>query len=123
MEEKLGKITIAPQVLLTIVRLTALATPGVVSLSHSVSGNVSRLLRRQALDEGIKLRIEDDVVYTDLYVIVEPSVNLLELGRQVQHDTTRAINEMLGMHVGEVNVHIQDVVHPTLDHRPEEEVG
>lgn len=123
MEEKLGKITIAPQVLLTIVQLTALATPGVVSLSHSLSRNVSRLLRRQALDEGIKLRIEDDVVYTDLYVIVEPSVNLLELGRQVQHDTTRAINEMLGMHVGEVNVHIQDVVHPALDHRPEEEVG
>ena len=45
---------------------------------------------------------------------------LLELGREIQHETSRAINDMLGMHVGEVNVHIQDVVAPTADSQPEE---
>ena len=123
MEEKPGKVIIAPQVLLTIARLTALGTPGVASLSHSLAGNVSRFLRRQRLDEGIRLRVEDDVVYVDLYIIVEPNVNLLELGRQVQHETARAIDEMLGMHVGEVNIHIEDVVHPSLDNLSEEEIG
>lgn len=121
MEEKLGKVRIAPQVLLTIARLTTLATPGVAYMSPSLVGNVSRFLRRQRFDEGITIEVEDDIVYLDLYIVVEPNVNLLKLGRQIQHDVTRAINDMLGMHVSEVNIHIQDVMAPSLQRRPEEE--
>jgi uncharacterized alkaline shock family protein YloU len=109
MEEKLGTVTIAPQVLLTIARLTTLSVPGVAAMSSSLAGNVGRLLGRRSISEGIQMEVEDDVVYLDLHVLVEPDVNLLELGRQIQHDTARAINDMLGMQVGEVNVHIEDV--------------
>jgi uncharacterized alkaline shock family protein YloU len=123
MEEKLGTVTIAPQVLLTIARLTTLATPGVACMSPTLVGSVGRLLRRQRLNEGIRIQLEDDIVYMDLYIIVEPSVNLLKLGRDIQHDVTRAINDMLGMHVGEVNIHVQDVVAPSLKGQPEEEPG
>jgi uncharacterized alkaline shock family protein YloU len=110
MDEKLGTVTIAPQVLLTIARLTTLSIPGVASMSHSFTGNVSRLLRRRSLGQGIRMQVEGDVVFLDLYINVEPDINLLELGRQIQHQTARAINDMLGMHVGEVNIHIDDVV-------------
>ena len=120
MEKRLGTVTIAPEVLLTIARLTALSIPGVAFMSQSLAGNVGRLLRRQRLSQGMRVRVEDDVVYLDLYIIVEPGVNLLELGREIQHETSRAINDMLGMHVGEVNVHIQDVVAQTADSQPEE---
>ncbi len=121
MEKKLGKVTIAPQVLLTIARLSALSTPGVASMAHTFAGNVRRLLRRQRLSEGISMYVEDDVVYLDLHIIVEPNVNLLRLGRQIQHDTARAINDMLGMHVGEVNIHIEDVVAQPPETEVEEE--
>jgi uncharacterized alkaline shock family protein YloU len=67
--------------------------------------------------------VEDDVVYMDLYVIVEPNVNLLSLGRQIQQDVSRAINDMLGMHVGEINVHVQDVAVTSLKAPPDEENG
>jgi len=90
-------------------------------MSPSLAGNVSRFLRRQRLDEGITIEVEDDIVYLDLYIVVEPNVNLLKLGRRIQHDVTRAINDMLGMHVSEVNIHIQDVMAPSLQRRPEEE--
>ena len=120
MEERLGTVTIAPQVLLTIARLTTLSIPGVAFMSESLAGNVGRLLRRQRLSQGIKVRVEDDVVYLDLFVVVEPGVNLLDLGREIQHETSRAVNDMLGMHVGEVNVHIQDVAAPAAERQPEE---
>jgi len=110
MEERLGTVTIAPQVLLTIARLTTLSVPGVAAMSSSLAGNVGRLLGRRSLSEGIHVEVEDDVVYLDLHILVEPDVNLLELGRQIQQDTARSINDMLGMHVGEVNVHIEDVI-------------
>jgi len=121
MEEKLGTVTIAPQVLLTIARLTALSIPGVASMSSSFTRNVGRLLRRQSLGEGITMRVEDDVVYLDLRIVVEPNVNLLDLGRDIQQETVRAINDMLGMHVGEVNVHIDDVIAAGVDTPPHEE--
>lgn len=123
MDEKLGKVTIAPQVLLTIARLTTLATPGVVCMSPTIAGSVSRLLRRERLSEGIKIQVEDEIVYMDLYIVVEPNVNLLRLGRQIQHDVTRAISDMLGMHVGEVNIHIEDVIASPTEDQPEEEAG
>ncbi|MDH4208558.1 MAG: Asp23/Gls24 family envelope stress response protein [Anaerolineae bacterium] len=121
MEEKLGTVTIAPQVLLTIARLTTLSVPGVAAMSSSLAGNVGRLLGRRRLGEGINMEVEDDVVYLDLHVLVEPDVNLLELGRQIQHDTARAINDMLGMQVGEVNVHIEDVATSVTAEDAEEE--
>jgi uncharacterized alkaline shock family protein YloU len=37
---------------------------------------------------------------------------MLQLGRRVQIEITRAIEEMLGMQVREVNVHIEDVFYP-----------
>jgi uncharacterized alkaline shock family protein YloU len=121
MEEKLGTVTIAPQVLLTIARLTALSIPGVACMSSSFTGNVGRLLRRRSLGEGIRMRVEDDVVYLDLHIVVEPDVNLLELGREIQQQTARAINDMLGMQVGEVNVHIDDVIAMGADTQPPQE--
>lgn len=121
MEDRLGTVTIAPQVLLTIAKLTTLSIPGVVSMSHGLAANVGRLFRRQSLGEGMRMRVEDDVVYLDLHIIVEPNVNLLELGRQIQQETGRAINDMLGMQVGEVNVHIEDVVTTTGEQQPRED--
>ncbi len=51
-------------------------------------------------------------------------MNLLELGRELQQETARAINDMLGMHVGEVNIHIDDVMAAGADvHAPEEAEG
>lgn len=121
MEEKLGTVSIAPQVLLTIARLTALSIPGVAAMGSSFTGNVGRLLRRQGLGEGIRMRVEDDVVYLDLHIVVEPNVNLLELGCEIQQETARAVNDMLGMHVGEVNIHIDDVIAAGVDIQPHEE--
>lgn len=124
MEERLGTVTIAPQVLLTIARLTTLSVPGVAAMSSSLVGNVGRLLGRRSLSEGIHVQVEDDVVYLDLHILVEPDVNLLELGRQIQQATARSINDMLGMQVGEVNVHIEDVVLPRQgEDRGQEEEG
>ena len=120
MEKRLGTVTIAPQVLLTIARLTTLSIPGVACMSRSLAGNVGRLIRRDRLSQGIRARVEDEVVYLDLHIVVEPGVNLLELGREIQHETSRAISDMLGMHVGEVNVHIQDVISPTPHNEPQE---
>ena len=109
MEEKLGKVTIAPEVLVTIARLTTLCTPGVVRMSTDWMGNVNRLLGRTSSCGGVRIEVEDDAVTVDLYVIVEPGVNMYNLGQAIQAEVTRAINDMVGVTVRAVNIHIQDV--------------
>lgn len=112
MEERLGTVRIAPEVLVTIARLTTLAVPGVVRMSPELTSGVNRLLGRRGWSEGVKIEVEDDTVSADLHIIVEPNVNLLRLGRQIQAEVTKAINDIVGMPVKEVNIFIQDVESP-----------
>jgi len=105
-----GKTTIAPNVLLTIARLTTLEVDG-VSRMGPVPGSVNRIFQRGA-SEGVRIRIEDDRVYADLFVILKHDTNIREVSRNIQSSVSRAITDMVGMEVGRVNVHIEDIDYP-----------
>src|SRR5262245_37525604 len=102
-----GKITIAPDVLLTIARLSALAVPGVARLSL-VPGGVNRLFQR-GLGDGVRIDLKDNAVRVEVYLVVTHEANVRDVSRAVQSNVARAINEMVGMDVLEVNIHIEDV--------------
>ena len=106
-----GRTTISPEVLLTLARLTTLDVPGVSRMS-TVAGGVNRFFKRGA-GEGVRIEIEANVVTTDLYVILKNNFNIRDVSREVQQNVARAISEMVGMQVGRVNVHIEDVDYPT----------
>ena len=105
-----GKTTIAPEVLLTIARLATLEIQG-VSRMAPVPGGVSWILKRSQAD-GIHIEIEDDRVYADIYAILEHDVNVREVSRNIQREVARAISEMVGMEVGRVNLHIENIDYP-----------
>jgi uncharacterized alkaline shock family protein YloU len=104
-EGDIGKITIAPQVLTTTVRLTALAVPGVARLI--APPGVGRLLQ----GEGVKVEVVDDRVRVKVYVVTDPGVNMLGVGRKVRAEVTRALEDMVGVEVEAVDVHIEDVAY------------
>ena len=102
-EPAVGKITVAPEVVETIARLTALAVPGVARLL-SPSG-----LKRLLGQDGVELQIVGNTVRLDLYVVTDPDASMLTIGRQIQTEVTRAIQDTVGMEVAAINVHIEDV--------------
>ncbi len=104
-----GKTTIAPEVLLTIARLATLKTPGVSKLSPVPPNSVPLLGKRGHVGDGVAIEITDDVFYADLYVILRSDVNVREISHNLQHEVARAISEMVGMQVGRVNIHIEDI--------------
>jgi uncharacterized alkaline shock family protein YloU len=107
-----AKTTIAPEVLLTIARLTTLSVPG-VSRMTAVSNAFNRLLKKNIhLGEGICLEVTDDTVIADLFVILKNDFNVREVSHAIQHEVARAIDEMVGMTAGQVNVHIEDIEYP-----------
>lgn len=103
-----GTTTIAPGVLVTIARLTALSVPGVVRMA-SVPGGVNRLFRRGAAEEGARIEVEDDSVSIDLYLILASETNVREVSRKVQTEVARAVEDMVGMHIQRIDVHIEDI--------------
>jgi len=102
-----GKTTLAPDVLLTIARMTALGVEGVQHMAP-VPGGFDRLFRRGS-DDGVRLTVEDGMVYIDLYLVLSSNINVREVSRNVQAQVARSISEMVGMEVGHVNIHIEDI--------------
>src|SRR3972149_5577475 len=81
-----GKTTIAPGVLLTIARLTALGVPGVV-----------------------RIEVDDDSVAVDLYLVLANETNAREVSRNVQSEVARAVEDMVGMQAKRIDIHIEDI--------------
>ena len=108
MDENLGKVTIAPNVLITIFQKTTLAEPGVAQLCDNVPG-VKRLLGLHTVGRGVKISVGDNRVTADVYLVARRGVDLLQMGRNLQSQIVEAIQKMVGMDVGEINIHIEDI--------------
>ena len=101
--QKIGKITIAPEVLETVARFTALAVPGVARLAEPPG--VQRLIRHN----GVHFEIDGDNVRVSVHVVTNPEANMLSIGHQIQTEVMRAIHDIVGMEVESVDVYIADV--------------
>lgn len=102
-----GKTTIAPEVLKSIARLSCLSVEGVSRMATSPV-SIGRLLSKP-IREGVEVEIEGDTVYVNLYIILKSNVNIREVSRNIQHQVYRAITDLVGMNVGKINVHIEDI--------------
>jgi uncharacterized alkaline shock family protein YloU len=107
--EKIGRVTIAPEVLATIARKAALGVAGVGRMSSLITGSFNRLLKRGPIHQGVRLELKEGTVSLDLYLVAKPNVSLHRLGQKVQREVARAIQELVGMPVQTVNVHIEEI--------------
>lgn len=108
--ESIGRIEIAPGVLTSIAFHTTLSVEGVNKMA-TIPADVSRLFRRAYREGGVLLHYEEDRLDFDIYVLMDPHVNVLETSRAVQKGVIEAIEKMVGITVDAVNVHVEDVVY------------
>jgi len=102
-----GTTTVAPDVLVTIARMAALSVTGVSRMAQ-VTGGVNRLFKR-GTNDGVRIEVEDNTIVASLYLILKKDVNIREVSRNTQQQVARALQEMVGMDVGEVEIHIEDI--------------
>jgi len=98
-----GCTTIAPEVIETIIKMTACETKGVNRVFVSPSNS------------GVKIKIEENIVHADVYVILDHRQNTLKVGKKLQNDISRAISETVGMEPGCINIHVEDFDFPTTE--------
>jgi uncharacterized alkaline shock family protein YloU len=83
-----------------------------------VSGGVNRLFKR-GVHDGVRIEVEDNTIVASLYLILKKDVNIREVSRNVQGQVARALQEMVGMDVGEVEIHIEDIDYEGTEAKPE----
>jgi uncharacterized alkaline shock family protein YloU len=102
-----GRTTVAPDVLVTIARLSALSVPGVSRMAQ-IPGGVNRLFKR-GIGDGVRIEVHDNIVTANLYLNLRQHVNIREVSRNVQNQVTRALQEMVGMDVAGIEIHVEDI--------------
>jgi uncharacterized alkaline shock family protein YloU len=103
----IGKTTIAPEVLVSIAQLATLSVEGVSKLTPGPR-DVNTLFKK-GLTEGINISVENNIVDTDIYVILKRDVNVREVSKAIQNQVSRSISELVGMEIGRVNIHVEDI--------------
>ncbi len=107
MTQTRDRTVVAPAVLLTIARLSALAVEGVAGMA-AVPGGVNRLFKRGAGD-GVQIEVDDNYIRAKLYLVVSAAADVQAVARAVQAEIGRAYQDMVGMEVRGVSVSIEDV--------------
>lgn len=98
----IGKVTISPEVVREVARITTLATPGVLAMAE-------RPIGRNNADPGVSVVAQDDTLQIKLRVIAAVNQPLQKLGQQIQVNVADAVTEIAGMAVTKVDVTFEDV--------------
>ncbi|MBE3554386.1 MAG: Asp23/Gls24 family envelope stress response protein [Thermicanus sp.] len=110
----LGKIQIAPEVISVIAGLATSEVEGVHTLSGGLVGDLAeRFGRKKNLAKGVEVEVGQKEVAVDISVTVEYGYSIPKIAAEIQDHVRTAIENMTGLHVVEVNVHVLDVrFHP-----------
>jgi uncharacterized alkaline shock family protein YloU len=108
MEQKsFGKTTIAPEVLVSIAQLATLSVEGVCRLTPAPRELNSMF--KKGITEGIDIIVENNVVFVDIYVVLDHDVVVRDVAKNIQTQVSRSISEMVGLEIGHINVHVEDI--------------
>jgi len=104
-----GAIKIADEVVGIIAGLAATEVEGVAGMSGGIVGGIAEILGRKNLSKGVKVQVGEKEAAVDLYIIVNYGVRIPEVAWNVQENVKKAIENMTGLSVIEVNIHVQGV--------------
>lgn len=109
-KEGIGEIRISSEVVSIIASNAALDVPGIASMSGGIAGNISQVLGRKNPFKGIKVDItENRDVNIDLHIVVDYGVRIPDVAWKLQERIKNDVEQMTGLHVDEINIHVQGV--------------
>lgn len=110
---ELGTIRIADEVVAVIAGLAATEVAGVAAMSGGFAGGIAEVLGRRNLAKGVKVEVGVEEAKVELHIIVEYGNRIPDVAWNIQENVKKAIEQMTGLRVLQVNVHVQGVNFPT----------
>ena len=104
----LGKIEVSPTAIASLASRTVLESYGVVGMcSRSLGSGLAELVRRDSHKRGIEVRLEENEIIIDLYVIIEYGTRISAVAHNIMSSVKFNVEKSLGVPVAEVNVHVR----------------
>jgi len=120
-DSALGTIRIADEVVSIIAGLAATEVEGIAGMSGGLVGGIAEMLGRKNFSKGVKVEVGEREAAIDLYIIVKYGVRIPDVALAAQENIKQAIENMTGLSVVEVNVHVQGVNFPEENEEKTEE--
>lgn len=92
---------------------------GVYGMAGGFAGITEALSGKKNLAKGIKVDVDEKNAKIDVNIIVEYGARIPDVAFEIQNGVKKSVENMTGLKVLEVNVHVQGV-HAITDKEPEE---
>ncbi len=103
-------IQISSDVVAVIAGVAVSEVQGVSGMSGGFAGGITEVLSgKKNLAKGIKVEINEDTAKIDVNIIVEYGSRIPDVAFEIQNRVKKSVENMTGLKVEEVNVHVQGV--------------
>ena len=105
----IGEVMIADDVIATIAGLAATEVEGVAAMQGNITKELVGKLGMKNLTKGIRISLDENGVSVDLSVMMRYGYSIPKTCKMIQEKVKAAIENMVGLSVEVVNVHIVGV--------------
>ena len=106
----LGQIMIAEDVLLKVAGYAALECYGIVAMSSKrAKDGFVEWLGRENLTKGVRINVTDEGIDIDLFIIVEYGISIFEVCKIIKSQVCYKIENMTGAKVRRVNISVEGI--------------
>ncbi len=104
-----GNVKIADDVIATIAAVAAEGVEGVVEMQSTLKASVTDMLGVKNLARGVKVSVGEQEAVIDMFITVLYGKNIVEICKNVQEKVKEAVENMTGLDVVEVNIHVSGI--------------
>lgn len=109
LENNLGEVVIADEVVGVIAGLAAVEVQGVASMAGDVTKELISKLGKRTLAKGVKVDILENVVTISMAVNMKYGYNIMDVSKKIQAKVKVAVENMTGLEVADVNVRVAGI--------------
>jgi uncharacterized alkaline shock family protein YloU len=107
-EGRMGRIEVSPAAIAGLAAAAVLECYGVVGMSNpTLYSGLAEVLQRDSYRRGVQVKVVDQRIVIDLYVVLEYGVRISEVTHNIMENVTFRVEKALGVPIDEVNVHVQ----------------
>lgn len=105
-----NSIQIADEVVAVVAGVAVSEIPGVYSMAGGFAGGITEVLSgKKNLSKGIKVEVGEKEAKIDVNIVVEYGTRIPDIAFEIQNRVKKAVENMTGLRVSQVNVHVQGV--------------
>ena len=108
-ETEVNGIKIAEEVVAKIAGIAASEVKGVFGMNGGLVEGFSEIFGKKSFSKGVKVQVTEKDATIDLYIIVEYGCRIPDIAWEIQNRVKTSVENMTGLKVLEVNIHVQGV--------------